>query len=130
MCQTDTGDDAETINKRIIVCNTSGIGKQKQLHADTQAGRHREREREMWINIERDREHVNIGRHSHKRRQRRAGVPLLKLRSIHVSGPRVFIFFLPPSPPIFTTLWKYYLGFYADDAEEVRMEVYRFLCSM
>lgn len=89
-----------------------------------------EREREMWINIERDREHVNIGRHSHKRRQRRARVPLPKLRSIHVSGPRVFIFFLPPSPPIFTTLWKYYLGFYADDAEEVRMEVYRFLCSM
>lgn len=84
----------------------------------------------MWINIERDREHVNIGRHSHKRRQRRARVPLPKLRSIHVSGPRVFIFFLPPSPPIFTTLWKYYLGFYADDAEEVRMEVYRFLCSM
>lgn len=106
VCLTDTGDDAETINKRIIVCNTSGIANQKQLHADTQAGRHREREREMWINIERDREHENIGRHSHKRRQRRARVALPKLRSIHVSGSRVFIFFLPPSPPIFTTLWK------------------------
>lgn len=93
-CLADTGDGAETINKRIIVCNTPGIAKQKQLHADTQAGRHRkrERDRERWVNIETGREHVNIGRHSHKRRQRLddCRVPLSKLRSIHVSGPRLF----------------------------------------
>lgn len=45
-CVADTGDDAETINKRIIVCNTPRIAEQKQLHADTQAGRQKERERE------------------------------------------------------------------------------------
>lgn len=45
VCLTDTADDAETINKRIIVCNTPGIAEQKQLHADTQAGRQADRER-------------------------------------------------------------------------------------
>lgn len=96
-CLPDTG-DAAAINKRIIVRNTPGIGKQKQLHAARQTSTHC----------------TNGGM-----RMLAADTPTNDARDgCRVSSQTTFnshfwftTFFLPPSPPIFTTLQILFGGF-------------------
>lgn len=95
-CLPDTG-DAAAINKRIIVRNTPGIGKQKQLHAARQTSTHCTNGGMRMLAADTP---TNDARDDCR-------VSSQKLRSIHISGSRLFFYHLPHP---FSQLCKYYLG--------------------
>lgn len=116
-CLPETG-DAAAINKRIIVRNTPGIGKQKQLHAARQTSTHC----------------TNGGM-----RMLAADTPTNDAtpETIVEFHPKNYVqftflvhdFFSTTFPTHFHNFANTIWGFYADDADKVRMEVSRFLCT-